>query len=122
MYRFIVSALMILICAVPLSAQFTTASLGGEVRDVSGSTVPEAKVTVRNVDTGFTQTVSSDAAGAFLFSRLPVGSYELRVEKAGFTGYVPRPPAEQVAATAPGEGGLVADSAVLSPAGAAAPR
>jgi hypothetical protein len=88
MFRYIVSALMILICAVPLSAQFTTASLGGEVRDPSGSTVPEARVTVRNLETGFTQTVLSDAAGAFLFSRLPVGNYELRVEKAGFTAYV----------------------------------
>src|SRR5438046_1427841 len=88
MFRYIASGLMMLICAMPLSAQFTTASLGGDVRDPSGSTVPEAKVTVRNLETGFTQAVSSDAAGAFLFSRLPVGNYELRVEKAGFTGYV----------------------------------
>ena len=84
----VLSALMILICAVPLPAQFTTASLAGEVRDSSGSTVLEAKVTVRNVETGFTQTVSSDTTGAFLFSRLPIGNYELRIEKAGFTAYV----------------------------------
>jgi hypothetical protein len=88
MRRSVLSALMILICAMPLAAQFTTASLAGEIRDTSGSTVPEAKVTVRNVETGFTQTVSSDTAGAFLFSRLPIGNYELRVEKAGFTAYV----------------------------------
>jgi hypothetical protein len=88
MLRSVLSALMILICAMPLAAQFTTASLAGEIRDTSGSTVPEAKVTVRNVETGFTQTVSSDTAGAFLFSRLPIGNYELRVEKTGFTAYV----------------------------------
>src|SRR5262249_46120441 len=88
MFRCVAFGLMILICATSLFAQFTTASLGGEVRDPSGSAVPEARVTVRNVETGFTQTVVSDAAGAFLFSRVPVGNYELRVEKAGFTGYV----------------------------------
>ena len=32
-----------------------------------------------------TQVVVSDAAGAFLFSRVPIGNYELRVEKAGFS-------------------------------------
>src|SRR5262245_1448347 len=88
MFRSIASGLMILLCITPLSAQFTTASLGGEVRDPSGSAVPDARVTVRNLETGFTQVVGSDAAGAFLFSRVPVGGYELRVEKAGFTSYV----------------------------------
>src|SRR5713226_5107049 len=88
MFRYCVSVVIAVICAVTLSAQFTTASLGGEVRDATGSTVPDARVTVRNVETGFTQSVSTDATGAFLFPRLPVGNYELRVEKAGFTTYV----------------------------------
>src|SRR5262245_42722594 len=88
MFRSIASGLMILLCITPLSAQFTTASLGGTVRDSSGAAVTDARVTVRNTETGFTQVVGSDAAGAFLFSRVPVGGYELRVEKAGFTSYV----------------------------------
>lgn len=68
----------------PLGAQYTTASLGGTISDSSGASVPEARVTVRNVGTGFTQNATSAATGAFLFSRLPVGAYELRVEKQGF--------------------------------------
>ena len=71
-----------------LTAQYTTASLGGVVRDVTGSMIPEANVTVRNLETAFTQSVTSDATGAFLFSRLPIGEYELRVEKQGFSTYV----------------------------------
>jgi len=47
----------------------------------------DTKVTVRNVDTGFTQTVVTDAAGAFLFTRLPVGNYTLQAEHAGFSSY-----------------------------------
>jgi hypothetical protein len=58
------------------------------VLDSSGASLPGAQVTVRNVDTSLTQTVTTDAAGAFLFSRLPVGTYQLTVEKAGFTTYV----------------------------------
>ena len=40
------------------------------------------------MDTGLTQTVNTDSAGSFLFSRLPVGTYQLTGEKAGFTTYV----------------------------------
>ena len=68
--------------------QYTTASLAGTVVDASGGTLPDAQVTARNTDTGFSQKTTTDAAGAFLFSRLPVGNYELRVEKPGFTSYV----------------------------------
>jgi hypothetical protein len=87
MRQFILLFLAVLVW-MPLHAQYTTASLGGTVLDSTGSAIPEAKVTVRNVGTGFTQTVSADATGAFLFSRLPVGDYELRVEKEGFSTYV----------------------------------
>ncbi len=77
-----------LIMTVSAFAQFTTASLAGTVLDSSGASLPGAQVTVRNVDTSLTQTVNTDSAGAFLFSRLPVGTYQLTVEKAGFTTYV----------------------------------
>ncbi len=71
-----------------LVAQFTTASLSGNVVDQSGAAVPDAKVTVENVDTGFLQTVNSGPTGEYLFSRLPIGKYRLTVEKSGFTTYL----------------------------------
>lgn len=77
----------VLCCTFPLFAQYTTASLGGSVSDESGAMVPDARLTARNADTGFTETTSSDATGAFLFSRLPIGRYTLRVEKGGFPTY-----------------------------------
>jgi hypothetical protein len=80
--------LTVFLLAATLSAQYTTASLSGTVRDSTGAVVPDARVTARNTETGFAQTVASDATGSFLFSRLPVGSYELRVEKQGFTTYL----------------------------------
>src|SRR5262249_51621692 len=77
----------ILCCVLIVYAQYTTASLSGSVSDESGALVPDAKLTARNADTGFTETTTSDAGGAFLFARLPIGKYTLRVEKQGFPDY-----------------------------------
>jgi len=68
--------------------QYATASLAGTVTDQSGASIPGAKVTVQNSDTGFTQDFTTEAEGAFLFPRLPVGNYRLMVERAGFATYV----------------------------------
>ena len=72
----------------PAYAQYTTASFGGSVVDSNNAILPGAPVIVRNADTGFTQTATTDQSGAFLFPRLPVGTYELRVEMSGFSTYV----------------------------------
>jgi hypothetical protein len=71
-----------------LMGQFTTASLSGNVVDPSGASIPDAKVTVQNVDTGLTQAVNTGPSGDYLFPRLPIGNYKLTVEKGGFTTYV----------------------------------
>lgn len=72
----------------PLQAQFTTASFGGNVTDQSGAAVAGVALVIRNPDTGFTQESTTDASGSFLFARLPVGSYQLRVTQQGFDTYV----------------------------------
>ncbi len=81
-------AAFVVLCVSPANAQYTTASLGGNVVDSNNAVLPQAQVIVRNVDTGFTQSATTDQSGAFLFPRLPVGNYELRVEKTGFSTYV----------------------------------
>jgi hypothetical protein len=70
------------------SGQYTTASLSGTVVDQTGAVVPDARITVQNTDTGFTQSVTSNSSGEYLFSRLPVGNYKLTAEKPGLTTYV----------------------------------
>jgi hypothetical protein len=79
--------LFVLFLAYHAAAQFTTASLSGNVLDASGAAVPDAKVTIVNLATGFSQTVNSGPSGDYLFPRLPVGSYKLTVEKEGFATY-----------------------------------
>jgi hypothetical protein len=69
-------------------AQFTTATLSGTVVDPTGGSVPEAKVTILNINTGLSRAVHTAGDGAFSFPALPVGSYRLTVERQGFSTYV----------------------------------
>lgn len=65
-------------------AQQNTGSLSGTVTDLKAGVVAAATVTATHMDTGLkTETVSTDA-GLYVFASLPVGIYELTVEKAGF--------------------------------------
>ena len=61
-----------------------SAAISGVVRDATGAVVPEAAITVRQIETGLTRTAESNANGSYTVPSLPVGPYELTVEKAGF--------------------------------------
>ncbi len=62
----------------------TTSAIVGEVRDVSGATVPNAIVTVTNKETSLRRNASTDDAGRFNFPQLKPGTYIVRVEAVGF--------------------------------------
>lgn len=79
---------VLVLCVTAADAQYTTASLGGHVIDSNNAVLPQSHVTVRNLGTGFTRATTTDERGAFLFPSLPVGSYELRVERSGFSAYL----------------------------------
>src|SRR3954467_9009661 len=64
-------------------AQFR-AAVQGTVTDQSGAVVPAATLTLRNNETGRTQTAQSGDEGFYRISELPPGTYTLTVEKAGF--------------------------------------
>lgn len=84
---FAIFCFLVLTCA----GQVTTGEILGIVQDPSEAAVAEARITVRNQETNATRAASSDAEGRFRFLQLPVGAYELTVEKAGFTKYVRGP-------------------------------
>ncbi|MBZ5603955.1 MAG: TonB-dependent receptor [Acidobacteriia bacterium] len=69
-------------------AQYTTASLGGNVMDTTGARIAGARLSVKNTDTGFALSTDAGEDGAFLFPRLPIGNYELTADKSGFSTYV----------------------------------
>jgi Carboxypeptidase regulatory-like domain len=80
------AVLMIFSLPVPLlPAQQAEATLSGKVTDSSGAALPNAKVAVRNVETGQAAEVQTDGTGAYNLSKLAPGDYELTVSVKGFT-------------------------------------
>lgn len=59
-------------------------TIRGVVTDQSGGAVPSAIVTVKNVNTGLTLTVKTEADGVYSVLYLPSGDYTVTTEKAGF--------------------------------------
>ncbi len=66
----------------------TTANIVGTVQDPTGAVVPAAKVSAVNQATGLERTAQTDGNGGFLFAALPIGSYRVRCEKAGFKAFI----------------------------------
>jgi hypothetical protein len=67
----------------PLYGQ-AAGSFSGNVLDKSGSSVSGADVTVVSQATGLTRTSKTDSAGHYVIPLLPVGTYTVRVDAAGF--------------------------------------
>ncbi len=68
-------------------AQVTTADVVGTVTDNTGAVLPNAKVTVTNLGTNSTRTVTTDDSGAYVINLLPIGAYSVRVEITGFKSF-----------------------------------
>src|ERR1039458_8038692 len=64
--------------------QAINGSIRGRVTDVGAASVPQAKVTILNDDTGFTRQLDTDENGYYVFPNLPLGSYTVTIEKEGF--------------------------------------
>ncbi|HTX39262.1 MAG TPA: carboxypeptidase regulatory-like domain-containing protein [Bryobacteraceae bacterium] len=65
-------------------AQEVTAAITGKITDASGAAIADAKVTATDIDRGTVWPTTTNAEGAFNLPRLPIGSYNVRVEKPGF--------------------------------------
>ncbi len=60
-------------------------SIEGTVLDPTGAVVPAATVTATNRATGISFSTQSNQDGIYRFAVLPVGSYDLKLEKQGFS-------------------------------------
>ena len=68
--------------------QQTTAAVTGTVEDSAGAVLNDATVTARDTERGTSQTTKTGSGGVFNFNNLPIGTYELKAEAAGFEGEV----------------------------------
>jgi hypothetical protein len=70
-----------------VSAQGIYATLTGVVSDPSKALVTQAKVILKDAQSGSQRETVTNSDGYFTFASVPVGSYELSVEAKGFTTY-----------------------------------
>jgi len=75
-----------LILLVPqlLLAQTNAGSLSGRVSDATGSALPGVTLTATNSSTGFNRTVITETDGSYRFQSLPIGTYDVTADLAGF--------------------------------------
>ncbi|CAN5897449.1 hypothetical protein BH23GEM9_BH23GEM9_31790 [soil metagenome] len=79
------AAVLIVGCSGSVTAQSaTTGVVTGTVRDASGDPLTSALVTLQERGTGLTRMAYTDLDGRFRFGLLPVGAYELAVEKLAY--------------------------------------
>jgi hypothetical protein len=83
----IVSVLFLMTGAFAQS-QATTGLIQGTVVDPNGAVVNGASVNVKNTETGFERTVSSNSDGFFSAPLLPLGKYSVTVTASGFSNSV----------------------------------
>jgi hypothetical protein len=69
-------------------AQITTATVEGDVLDERGGSISDANVEIKNLDTNFSRTVTTDADGHFTLLNLAPGPYTVTVTKQGFATIV----------------------------------
>jgi hypothetical protein len=73
---------------IPLSSLAqASGTIAGTVTDSSGAAIASAQITVRNDNTGLSYPSKTDSGGRFTVPFVPVGTYELQVDRVGFTSF-----------------------------------
>ena len=80
-------ALFLLVPAL-LFGQSDRGTITGTVSDPAGGVVPGAKVTAKSPENGAVFEAATTATGNYTLPSLPVGTYDLTVEAAGFSKYI----------------------------------
>ena len=81
--RTVLCGIFILGAICTAQAQFR-AGIQGTISDSAVALVPEAKVVLKDTETGKTQEVTSNEEGFYRITGLAPGKYELTVEKTGY--------------------------------------
>ena len=89
----LVWAAVLTLAVAPLSMRSQNASgnISGNVLDTTGASVPDATVTLTNLDNSERQVMSSNSSGGYSFVNIPPGNYKIQAEKTGFKVFVRQP-------------------------------
>src|SRR5258708_3150988 len=86
----ILVALALAFCALLPAQTTTTGDLAGMVNDSSGAVVPAATVTIKDLNTGESRTVQSNSTGAYRFTFLKPGAYQISGSVSGLKSDIGR--------------------------------
>jgi hypothetical protein len=65
-------------------SQALNGQIEGVVTDATGAAIPNASITIKNIETGSERQVTSDESGVYRAPLLPLGTYQVTVEAANF--------------------------------------
>ncbi len=82
------AAVVWMVLAPSIYAQAVSGGIFGTVFDASGASVPNAKVTISDVQRGAAYSVTTNGEGNYSQTHLLAGQYQVRVESAGFAAFV----------------------------------
>jgi len=82
---FFLAGLLVAFCGANARAQYEDGSLIGSIHDTTGAAVPNAAVTVTNINTANAITVTSNGSGDYEVPSLRVGVYNIEAVAPGFT-------------------------------------
>jgi hypothetical protein len=82
-----VATVFLFCCLASAQSSSSSGIIQGVVTDPTNAVVPGAKVEVHNPVSGYSHTVTTDAAGRFSLPNLPFNPYHLTVTMKGFTPY-----------------------------------
>src|SRR5438128_10461287 len=82
--RAMASTLTMLLFAISLWSQTGTSTVRGTITDPQGRVVPNANVTLTNVETNALRTTKSTDTGSYVFDLITPADYRLEVQATGF--------------------------------------
>jgi outer membrane receptor protein involved in Fe transport len=87
MTTLLLRALALCLCSFALFAQVNTGTINGSVVDPSGAAIPNAKVILKNQNTGTDQVLTAGPDGLFRVPFVQPGIYSVKAEAPGFRTY-----------------------------------
>ena len=82
---FTIFLILVTLLSVPIRAQVAGGTLSGTITDPSEKLVPQAQVSITNVATGITTTVTTNSDGFYIAPNLLPGEYQVTVSAKGFS-------------------------------------